>query len=162
MKLKKLISAVLVPVMLFTACSGEGGNGGESTADVTPSEVLSAVLAEVPVSSSVEKGTDDVSDYYGGMDISELDSAAFALCGSGALPDEAAIFKFNSSDAADAAQSALESKLESRRESFATYTPDEMYKLDNAKIYSTGNYAVYLALSDNEKAKEIVDQKLKG
>ena len=37
-----------------------------------------------------------------------------------------------------------------------------MYKLETAKIFSTGNYAVYIALADNEKAKEIVDGKLKG
>ena len=161
MKLKKLLSAVLVPVMLFTACSGEGGENG-STVDVDPSEVISAVLAEVPISSAVEKGTDDVESYYAGMDVSELEAAAFSLCGSGALPDEAAVFKFKSSDAAKSAKTALESKLESRKESFATYTPDEMYKLEGAEVYTVGNYAVYLAVADNEKAKEIVDGKLKG
>ena len=84
------------------------------------------------------------------------------FCGSGALPDEIGVFKFKSSDAAKSAEAALQSKLESRKESFETYTPDEMYKLETAKIFSTGNYAVYIALADNEKAKEIVDGKLKG
>lgn len=160
MKIKKLLSAVLVPVMLFTACSGEVGDN--AAADADPADVLSAVLAEVPVSSSVEKGTDDVKDYYVDLDTSELDSASFALCGSGALPDEAAVFKFKSADAAKSAETALQSKLASRKEAFATYTPDEMYKLDTAKIYSVGNYALYLAVSDNDKAKEIADGKLKG
>lgn len=159
MKMKKLLSAVLTPIMLFTACSSDGGN---TAADVDPADVISAVLAEVPISSSVEKGTNDVSDYYVDLDTSELESAYFSLCGSGALPDEAAVFKFKSSNAASSAEAALQSKLESRKEVFATYTPDEMYKLDTAKIYSVGNYAVYLALSDNDKAKEIVDEKLKG
>ncbi len=159
MNIKKLICAVLTPVMLFTACSGE--NNG-TAADVNPSDVVSAVLKEIPISSSVEKGTEDVGSYYSGMDISELDSAAFALCGSGALPDEIGVFKFKTSDAANTAQDALQSKLDSRKESFATYTPDEMYKLETAEIYSVGNYAVYIALEDNEKAKEIVNEKLKG
>lgn len=158
MKLKKLISAIIVPVMLFTACSSDGG----STADIDPSDAVKAVLAEVPISSSVEKGTDEVGNFYSDVDTSELDSAAFALCGSGALPDEVAVFKFKNSDAAKAAETGLQSKLDSRIESFATYTPDEMYKLETAKIYSNGNYAVYLAVADNEKAKEIVDGKLKG
>ncbi len=159
MKIKKLLCAMLAPVMLFTACSGEGG---EAAADVNPADVVSAVLNEVPISSSVEKGTDEVESYYSGIETSELDSAAFSLCGSGALPDEIGVFKFKSSDAAKSAETALQSKLESRKESFATYTPDEMYKLESAKIFSTGNYAVYIALADNEKAKEIVDGKLKG
>ncbi len=159
MKIKNLLCAVLTPVMLFTACSGEGG---EAAADVNPADVVSAVLAEVPISSSVEKGTEDVGSYYSGMDTAELDSAAFSLCGSGALPDEIGVFKFKSSDAAKTAEEALQSKLDSRKESFATYTPDEMYKLETAEIYSKGNYAVYIALSDNGRAKEIVDEKLKG
>lgn len=159
MKMKKLLSAVLVPVMLFTACSSDSGN---AAADVDPADVISAVLAQVPISSAVEKGTDDVADYYVDLDTSELDSASFSLCGSGALPDEAAVFRFKSANAASAAETALQSKLDSRKETFATYTPDEMYKLETAKIYSVGSYAVYLAVSDNDKAKEIVDEKLKG
>lgn len=160
MNIKKLISAVLVPVMLFTGCNG--GNEDAQTADADPAEVVSAVLAEVPISSAVEKGTDDVDTYYVDVDISELDSAAFSLCGSGALPDEIAVLKFRTEDAAKSAEAGLQSKLNSRIEVFADYTPDEMYKLNNAKVYSVGKYAVYIALSDNDRAKAIVDEKLKG
>lgn len=160
MNIKKLISAVLVPLMLFTGCNG--GNNNEQTADADPAEVVSAVLAEVPISSAVEKGTDDVETYYVDVDIAELDSAAFSLCGSGALPDEIAVLKFKTADAAKSAEAGLQSKLNSRIEVFTDYTPDEMYKLNNAKVYSVGNYAVYIALSDNDRAKAIVDEKLKG
>ena len=159
MNIKKIICPILASVMLFTSCSKQNS---ETVVDVNPSEVVSAVLAEVPISSVVEKGTEDVGSYYSGMDASELDSAAFALCGSGALPDEIGVFKFKSSGAADAAEETLKSKLDSRKESFSTYTPDEMYKLDTAEVFSVGNYAVYIALEDNEKAKGIVEEKLKG
>lgn len=167
MNVKKLLCAALVPVMLFTACSGGGQTADTDTseaakADIPPSEAVMAVLEEIPISSSVEKGTEDVETYYGDVDISELDSASFALCGSGSMPDEIAVLKFKTDKAAKAAEEGLQAKLDHQTELFKDYTPDEMYKLETAKVYSTGNYAVYLALADNERAKTIVDEKLKG
>ncbi|MCM1060932.1 MAG: DUF4358 domain-containing protein [Eubacterium sp.] len=162
MNIKKMLTAVLIPAMLFTACGGENGGAQSSAVDVDPADAVKAVLAEVPISSSVEKGTDDVETYYVDVDITELESAAFSLCGSGALPDEIAVFRFATAEAASSAEVGLQSKLDSRIELFKDYTPDEMYKLDTAKIYSIGNYAVYLSVSDNDRAKAIVDEMLKG
>lgn len=169
MKIKNFISTLLVPVILFTGCSStqqegnttdQGTKQGENTVNVACSEVVQAVLTDVPINSSVEKGKDDLENYYSGLDVSTVEDAAFALCGSGALPDEITVIKCNSSQAAENAKTVLNSHLEKKKEQFATYTPDEMYKLNEASIFTKGNYAVYIALSDNDKAKSIVEGKL--
>lgn len=181
MKLKNLIAAALLSaLLLFTACSSGGGSTqtgdnadsskptqssdgqGEPAAAPDPSEIVSAVLAEIPITSGVEKGKDDLPDYYSDIDVSQVESASFSICASGAFPDEIAVVKCTDSSAAAAVKSALEKRLASQTELYSTYTPDEMYKLDTAKIYTSGNYAVFIALSDNDKAKEIIDGKLAG
>ena len=179
MKLKNLIAAALSAALLFTACSSGDGSTqtgdnadskptqssneqGEPATAPAPSEIVSAVLSEIPITSGVEKSKDDLPDYYSDIDVSQVESASFSICASGAFPDEIAVVKCTDSSAAAAVKSALEKRLASQIELYSTYTPDEMYKLDTAKIYVSGNYAVFIALSDNDKAKEIIDGKLAG
>lgn len=155
MKLKKLIAAMLAPVILLAGCGTD-----KPIADVPPTEIVNAVLAEVPITSAIEKSKSDIHDFYSDIDVSQVESAAFVICASGAYPDELAVMKCTDSAAADAVKAAFEKRLASRTELFSTYTPDEMYKLETAKIYTSGNYAIFLAVSDNDRAKEIVDGKL--
>lgn len=160
MKPKKLLAAVIASVIAaasLTACSG--GNNAQ-TADVAPSEVVKAVLAEVPIDSGVEKGKDEAGDYYSGLNTDTVEDAAFALCGSAARPDEIAVIKCKSESSASDAKTALQDRLDAQKALYETYTPDEMYKLEGAEIFTKGNYAVFIALSDNEKAKKIVEDKL--
>ncbi len=170
MKIRNIISVLLIPAMLLTGCSKteQGGNTdtkqeqteGNPEVSVSASEVVKAVLAEISINSSVEKGKDDIENYYSSLDVAAVEDAAFALCGTGALPDEIAVIKCKTADDAKNAETALKSKLEKQKELFSTYTPDEMYKLEGAVIFTKGNYAVFIALSDNDKAKSIVEGKL--
>lgn len=168
MKIRNIVSALLIPVILLTGCSKtEQGSSTEqetkqeeNIVNASCSQVVQAVLAEVPINSSVEKGKDDLENYYSGLDVSTVEDAAFALCGSGALPDEIAVIRCKSADGAKSAETALKAKLEKQKELFSTYTPDEMYKLNEAVIFTKGSYAVFIALSDNNKAKTVVEGKL--
>ena len=167
MKLKKFFAAaaaVLAPVILLTGCGNNGGgntntDGGAGTPapDVEPAVIVSAVLDEIPITSGVEKSKADIPDFYSDIDVSQVESAAFVICASGAYPDELAVMKCADSAAAGAVKSAFEKRLSAQSELYSTYTPDEMYKLESAKVYTVGNYAVFLAVSDNDRAKEIAD-----
>lgn len=159
MKLKTLIAAVLVPVILLTGCSSDNGTNAP-TVDVEPTEIVNAVLAEIPITSGLEKSKDDIPDFYSDIDLSQIESASFAICASGAYPDEIAVMKCTDTSAAAAVKSAFQKRLDSQTELFSTYTPDEMYKLETAQVYTVRNYAIFLAVSDNDRAKEIVDSKL--
>ena len=158
---KIIIPALLSAIMLLSACGGNASTTTQGTdsavAEVTaaPADITAAVIAEVPVSSGVAKTVSDIGDYYD-VDASTRADASFYICGSGAYPDELAVLKFNDEAAAEAGKKALQARLDSQIELYTTYTPDEMYKLEGAKVFASGNYAVYIALSDNDKANEIV------
>lgn len=171
MKLKKFIAAILAPVILLAGCSTNDGSGSDNNSDsdtanpapeVEPTVIVNAVLAEVPITSGVEKSKDDIPDFYADIDVSKIESAAFVICASGAYPDELAVMKCTDASAAAAVKAEFEKRLSSQSELYSTYTPEEMYKLETAQIYTSGNYAIFLAVSDNSKAKEIVDGKLSG
>ena len=160
MNIKKIIAkitaAMLLPAVLLTGCGG----GESAVADVPPADVLKAVTDEIPLSAAATKDESELEIYYKDIDTSKVDSAA--LCISIGHPDEIAIIKFKSESDAKAAEAALQKRLDKQIETYESYDADNMYKLEDAKIYSKGSYAVFLAVEDNDKAKSIVDGKLAG
>ncbi len=139
-----------------TATTADNGVSVASAVEYTPAEITSAVLAEIPINSAVEKGIDDLGYYFADLDTSTLTDASYYMCASGAYPDEIAVFKFNSSEMAEAGKSAVEARMQSQVKTYESYSPDEMYKLDNAVIEVNGSYIYYLVTSDNVKANDIV------
>ncbi len=173
--LKKVALLTAVSLMLFAGCDSNSGQQGTQSSDVSssesgdapqtdiaPSDVVKAILAQVSITSAVEKDQSELATYYGKLDTSKVESAAFCLCGSGAYPDEIAVIKFKSAADAKNGEEALKARIDSQSKIFKDYTPKEMYKLENSIVFSKGNYAVLLAVSDNEKAKSIADEKLAG
>lgn len=154
--ISKIIAAVLLPAALLTGCA----EGGSAVADVPPADVLKAVMDEIPLSAAATKDESELEIYYKDIDASKVESAA--LCISVGHPDEIAIIKFKSEADAKAAEAALQKRLDKQIETYESYDPDNMYKLEKAQIYSAGSYAIFLAVEDNDKAKTIVDGKLAG
>lgn len=157
MKITKTIASLLIPALLLSGCSD-----GSSAADIDPSEAVQAVLAETPISSGIERGKEDLDIFDDDIDASLVESASYSLCASGAYPDAVAVIKCTSAEAAGEVLTVLQAHLDEQKELYETYTPDEMYKLEGAKVYSKGNYAIYIAVSDNDKAQEIIDGRLAG
>lgn len=164
--MKRRFLTALLAVLCFAAVScgnTEPASDTESadvqaiSEDIAPSEVTSSILAEITINSAIEKGIDDLSVYFTDLDIAALESASYYMCASGAYPDEIAVFKFSSAELAEQGKAAVEARLEKQISVYESYTPDEMYKLDDAVIEVKGNYVYYLVTSDNSKAKEIVE-----
>ncbi len=175
---KKILLAMLTAVLAVTAASC-GGNTPASTtkateapattdtatadtaaaepaADVNAADITKAVLDEVPINSAFEKKKESLPDYFDGLDVDAIEDFSYYICASGAYPDEIAVFRFSSSDSAENAVKAVTDRLAYQKETYETYTPDEMYKIDGAVIKQTGNWVYYLVTSDNEKAESIV------
>lgn len=152
----RIAAAVLLPALLFTGCGG----GTSDVADVSPADVMKAVTDEITVLAAAEKDESELEIYYKDIDASKVESAAFCL--SVGHPDEIAIIKFTDDSDAKAAETVFQKRLEEQIKTYESYDPDNMYKLENAKVYSVGSYAIFLAVEDNDKAKSIVDGKLTG
>ncbi|MGN0604455.1 MAG: DUF4358 domain-containing protein [Oscillospiraceae bacterium] len=154
MKLRKFAALIVLPIMMLTACSKT-----ESVKEVkepAPADITSAIMAEIEIPSAVEKTKEDVDAYYD-IDVEAADELSVFICGSGAYPDELAVFKMNSPEQAESARAAAQKRLDGQIELYSDYTPDEMYKLDGAKVVVKGNYVMLFACSDDDRAYEIAD-----
>lgn len=139
--------------------SADAGNEEEAApavSDFTAADITKAVLDEVPINSAFEKKAESLPDYFDGLDTDAIEDFSYYICASGAYPDEIAVFLFSSESSATGAVKAVEDRLAYQKETYETYTPDEMYKIENSVIRQTGNWVYYLVTSDNEKADSIV------
>ncbi|MBQ7980939.1 MAG: DUF4358 domain-containing protein [Oscillospiraceae bacterium] len=160
---KSIIAIAMLSVLMLTGCSGDGeaveANATVSIADATAAGITNAVMAEIEIPSAMEKTAENIGAYY------DIDTAAVAemsvfICGSGAYPDELAVFKFNDTESAKAGAEAVQSRLDSQIAVYTDYTPDEMYKLNEAVLITEENWVAFAACADNARAKEIIESML--
>ena len=84
-------------------------------------------------------------------------SAALVYIGSGAVADELALFEFSNITEAQSDVPLAEARIASQRDSFATYIPEEVPKLDHAVIDTYGPYLI-VCVSDCDRASEIISE----
>ncbi len=155
-----------VPVDATVETSAESTDDGQGepavlpdavpVSDASAADITAAVTAEIEIPSAVEKTADSIGAFYD-VDVSAVTDMSVLVCGSGAYPDELAVFKFTDEDAAKAGMEAVQKRLDSQTELYADYTPDEMYKLEDAFIFTKDNWVVMAVCSDNARAKEIIE-----
>ena len=124
-----------------------------TTATGTAAEITAKIQEDVKFPGMAEIGADRMAGYYD-VDADKIDSYSAYICGSGAYPDEIAVFKMKSADDVNAVKSVLEKRVENQSATFKDYTPDEMYKIDGNNVVTSGNYVALIICADNAKAIE--------
>ncbi len=124
-----------------------------STATGTAAEITAKIQEDVKFPGMAEIGADRMAGYYD-VAADKIDSYSAYICGSGAYPDEIAVFKMKSADDVNAVKSVLEKRVENQSATFKDYTPDEMYKIDGNNVVTSGNYVALIICADNAKAIE--------
>ena len=82
---------------------------------------------------------------------------AVVYISSGATAEEIALFSFETQEEAKQAEELAEARIREQRESFESYVPEEVKKLDNAVILQSGN-EVAVCVADGKAAKEILSK----
>ncbi len=166
---KKIIAGLICAAVAICVCGCSSGTASDSTASSTAEsssdngsvssaasaeEITDKILAEIEFPSKSEIKEDRRDDFYE-VDIDKIESYSAYICGSGAYPDELAVFCMKSSNDTTAVKDMLEKRVEKQTASFKDYTPDEMYKIDGNNVVVSGNYVALIICSDNAKATEI-------
>lgn len=128
---------------------------GEAQQNVSAADITAAVTAEIEIPSAVEKNAENIGAFYD-IDTSTVEEMSVLICGSGAYPDELAVFKFKEGGAA-AGKEAVQKRLDSQIALYTDYTPDEVYKLDGANLIEKDNWVILTICADNDRAKEIIN-----
>ncbi|MBP5605028.1 MAG: DUF4358 domain-containing protein, partial [Ruminiclostridium sp.] len=143
--MKKIVCAVLLCAMIAAAagCGNQEPAATTKPADTTAatqvtvpaatdakaSEITKAVLEVTPINSAFEKKFESIPDYFDGLDTGKIEDSSYFICASGAYPYEIDVFRFDSSDSAKAAVSAVKDRLQYQKDTYKDYTPEEYYKL---------------------------------
>ncbi|MCH5192876.1 MAG: DUF4358 domain-containing protein [Oscillospiraceae bacterium] len=125
-------------------------------ADATAADITAAVMAEIELMSPVEKTAENIGAFYDTDTAAVTDMSVF-ICGSGAYPDELAVFRFADADSAKTGAESVQKRLDSQLALYKDYTPDEVYKLEEAVIIQKDTWVIFTACSDNARAKEIIE-----
>ncbi len=174
---KRIMAGIICAMIAVSICGCSGGNAQSSATESTVSseagsttdsstaasdsteatgtaaEITAKIQADVKFPGMAEIGTDRMSGYYD-VASDKIDSFSAYICGSGAYPDEIAVFKLKSADDVADVKAMLEKRVENQTATFKDYTPDEMYKIDGKNVVTSGNYVALIICADNAKAIE--------
>ncbi|MBQ6675411.1 MAG: DUF4358 domain-containing protein [Ruminococcus sp.] len=155
----------------FVGCgdSGSSGSGAESVAgvsqtqfDLSAKEYLDMALEKAPDSlldESTAKG--DTGSYgfdtfcsklYGGATIDDIADGAISYASTGGNADEVSILKAADEEKQADMTRILKDRVDVRRHDFEGYKPEELPKIDKARVFEANGYSV-LVIADN--AEEI-------
>ena len=95
------------------------------------------------------------------MDLSACEES-YVYVGTGATSEELLIVKSADEAAAETCLATLQSHLEDRKALYASYLPEESFKLENAYLAQEGQYVILCVAADSDKAAEIIGEAIKG
>jgi len=105
----------------------------------------------------VDKDTASMFLNFADVEIEE----AYIYESSGATAEEIVVLKCKDSDSAAKAKTAFEQRVEEQTDNFTDYVPEEVPKLKDAVIITSGEYAVLSVSGDSGKAKSIIEAAFK-
>ena len=150
-KNKKMATALVLVIvtalaaMAMSGCSSE--NSKASCRDIL--DGCKKIAPEGSFDTLVSYGEelyDDSFDNLYGIQFKDISDGAILYTESGGLADEISIVCMKENGDVQVAKQ----KLQERRNTFAGYKPEEVYKLDNASVIVQGNYAALIISDDNE------------
>lgn len=161
---KTFTAAALLAALLLAGCSNSGTSGAGDSSSATASEnaSLSAqekaekVLADIEFNGEMVAIDGENMELRLGFTSDGLTDYAAYACGSAALPDEFGVFVAESEDKAAEIKTALEKRIETQKETYKDYTPEEMYKFDDCVVAQNGTTVYYAITADNAKAESIL------
>lgn len=154
MRKSAIILLACMAVLLFAGCSST-----ETTWE-NIDETAQALLQSGEFEDELTAAEESVAlDYYG-IDQSKVENCVFYV-GTGATAEEIAIFEATDQEAAKELVELAKKRVEEQTESFRSYNPDELTKLENAVIETRGTKVAVCISGDSDKAKEILDKQAK-
>ena len=150
------ITAVLVAGVLgismvtgLTACGSSDGKAQVKCLDIV--KACSEAASEGSLNewySYGEDAYDDSFDSLYGVRFDMIDDGAVLQTAGGGVADEVSVLHLKKSEDVSIAKKKLEDRVTERRNQFNGYKPEEVYKLDNARVVVQGNYAALIVSDD--------------
>ena len=145
--MKKVMLAAMMAAMLLTSCN-------EQPKDVDISALASQIVGEVSFDDSLSEIDDDMISMLYSID-GYTDAVLYK--GSGATAEEVAIFKMETTVDAKAALEEAQAHIQSQIESYESYIPEEVSRLEDAIVRQDGYYVSVVVSGDSAAAEKLLD-----
>ncbi len=146
---------IVLSVCALGLCLALSACGGKGSAPFAPGEDAAALLQSGAFSETLEESDRDVACGLYGIDGNTVSDCA-VYGSTGTTAEELAIFTLRDGDGAEAAQQALERRVEDRKEEMADYLPGEMPKLDKAVVERRENSVAMVIAADYAPVEEFL------
>lgn len=151
----KRFPAVVISVLLALSLAGCGGQDAPRPFD--PEADAQALTEAQGVFSAPMTAIDaDVACALYGIDENTVTGCA-AYGATATSAEELALFIFDSEDSAQAAAKLLQLRIEDRTEELKDYLPDELPKLEKARVEQRGATALLLVCADYDTAGALLE-----
>ncbi len=122
-----------------------------STADI--GDVATAVTAQLDLSSVQEGSNSDLKKYYG-LSAADYEGVVYYAPVSNMDAEELLIIKLKDTSQADTVKSAIQSRLETQKNTFDGYGVEQYNLLEKSVLDVKGNYILYVVHADASKADQ--------
>lgn len=152
-KIALAMLAVIVGIGMFCAC-GDSGTGNVKCLDIV--KACKDAASEGTLDEWYSYGEDlydDSFDNLYGVQFDMIDDGAVLQTSSGGVADEVSVMHMKKSEDVSIAKSKLEDRITERRQEFSGYKPEEVYKLDNARVVVQSNYVALIVSDDADQVE---------
>ncbi len=149
--MKKWFALTASVLLCLTACTSQG--------KIDDGEALAKDLSEkVTYQDELNLMDESLAKQLYGLDHAEN---IWVYTGSGATAEEVGVIQMEDANSAKDALEKAQQRLETQKNAFASYVPEEIPKLEKAVTAQYGDYVVLSVSDAPEQAKDVIQQHLK-
>lgn len=162
--MKKITALVMAVLMMLSlcACGGKDGDKKVKKGDITAKMLVEATLQQTSfdkadlIYSMEDENFSARFEYFYGIDVSLVSDAAIA-CSSSSKADEISILKTAKDTDINELTAALENRCAIQKASYELYSPECVDMLNNALIFTNGDYAILIVSDKNDELKSALE-----
>ncbi|MEG2039183.1 MAG: DUF4358 domain-containing protein [Oscillospiraceae bacterium] len=158
--LKKVISSIICTGIILAGFAGCGGE--KKTTDIDLLTLSSKLQSELTFKDTLNQLDNDmIATYYPKVDVAKLNESVVFISGTGSTAEEIALFEVKNTADAETVKNAVQERITDQTISFEDYNANEMVKINNAVVKTSGNYVFLVMCDDYDSAGKILSEQIK-
>lgn len=157
---KKILAIVILVIILVIVGVIFWSNSKNKNIQINIDELADKIVTSGAFEDELIKADSEmvIKDYgFTNDEIKELVSYQ----GSGATSEEIVILQVNDKSNLNTVKEKINTRIDERKEAFASYLPKEVFKIENNVLKIEGNYAILCISNDAKKVSDVINNYIK-
>ena len=157
---KKILAIVILVIILVIVGVIFWSNSKNKNIQINIDELADKIVTSGAFEDELIKADSEmvIKDYgFTNDEIKELVSYQ----GSGATSEEIVVLQVNDKSNLSTVKEKINTRIDERKEAFASYLPKEVFKIENNVLKIQGNYAILCISNDAKKVSDVINNYIK-